>query len=108
MNTSIATIGSVKKIRIDVEKFDVGNMKDIKRSIEREINNRANNIVLDFSHVKFIDSSGLSVIIATFKKLKSIRGKLRLCGLQSQPLSLLKITQLHKILSIVDNCSKIR
>ncbi len=108
MNTSIATIGSVKKIRIDVEKFDVGNMKDIKRSIEREITNRTNNIVLDFSHVKFIDSSGLSVIIATFKKLKSMRGTLRLCGLQSQPLSLLKITQLHKILSIVDNCNKIR
>ncbi len=108
MKTSIATVGSAKKIKIDVEKFDVSNMKEIRRSIEREITNRSNNIVLDFSNVKFIDSSGLSVIIGTFKKLKSMRGVLRLCGLQPQPLSLLKITQLHKILSIVDNCNRIR
>jgi anti-sigma B factor antagonist len=108
MNTSTMLVGNTKKITIHVEKFDVSNMKEIKKSIEREIGRKANNIVIDFSRVNFIDSSGLSVIIATFKKIKSMRGQLRLCGLKAQPLQLLKVTQLHKIFTVIDNCNSIR
>jgi anti-sigma B factor antagonist len=107
MNTSVMAIGNAKKITIYVEKFDVSNVKEIKKSIELEINRKNSNIIIDFSRVNFIDSSGLSVIIAIFKKLKGMRGQLRLCGLNPQPMQLLKITQLHKIFSIVDNCNKI-
>ncbi len=106
MNTSAMVVGSAKKIIIHVEKFDVSNMKEIKKSIESEINRKHINIILDFSRVKFIDSSGLSVVIGTFKKLKSIRGQLKLCGLNPQPLQLLKVTQLHKIFTVVDSCSE--
>ena len=108
MNTSIMVVGNAKKITIHVEKFDVSNMKEIKKSIESEINRKSSNIIIDFSRVNFIDSSGLSVVIATFKKLKAMRGQLKLCGLKAQPLQLLKITQLHKIFTVVDNCNKIK
>ncbi|NPA60725.1 MAG: STAS domain-containing protein [Epsilonproteobacteria bacterium] len=94
----------MKKIKIDVEKFDVSNMKDIKRSIERDISRRDMRVLLDFSSVKFIDSSGLSVIITIFKRLRAVGGLLVLCGLNSQPLSLLKTTQLHRIIKIADRC----
>ncbi len=108
MNTSAIVIGNAKKITIHVEKFDVSNMKEIKKSIDNEINRKNSNIIIDFSRVNFIDSSGLSVVIGTFKKLKSIRGQLRLCGLKSQPLQLLRITQLHKIFTVIDSCNKIK
>ncbi len=99
MHTSIMLVGNVKRIKINVEKFDVGNMKEIRNSIEKEINRKSNNIVIDFSRVNFIDSSGLSVIIGAFNKDKGeCEGKLRLCGLKSQPLQFLKVTQLPKIL----------
>jgi len=83
-------------------------MKDIKRSIEREIDGKSGNIIIDFSRVNFIDSSGLSVIITTFKRLKSMKRELILCGLGSQPFQLLKVTQLHKIFNIIDNCNQIK
>ena len=108
MHTSIMLTGNIKRIKINVEKFDVGNMKDIRNSIEKEISRKSNNIVIDFSEVNFIDSSGLSVIIGAFKKIKGMRGKLRLCGLKSQPLQLLKVTQLHKILNVVEKCDTIK
>ncbi len=42
----------MKKIKIDVEKFDVSNMKDIKRSIERDISRRDMRVLLGFSSRK--------------------------------------------------------
>jgi len=106
MHTTTTLVRDIKKIKIAVEKFDVSNMKEIKRSIEREISRRDKRVLLDFSSVKFIDSSGLSVIITMFKKLRAIGGVLILCGLNPQPFELLKTTQLHRIIKIVDSCKQ--
>lgn len=76
----------------------------MKKAISTEIDENNKNIIIDFSPVSFVDSSGLSVVIATFKQLNSINGELRLCGLQEQPLELLQITQLHKVFTIIDSC----
>jgi len=104
MHTTITHSRDIKKIKISVERFDVGNVKEIRKSIEKSIAKRDKRILLDFSSVKFIDSSGLSVIITIFKKLRAVGGNLILCGLNSQPFELLKTTQLHRIIKIVDSC----
>jgi len=104
VHTTTTLVRDIKKIKISVEKFDVSNMKDIKKSIEREISRRDKRVLLDFSSVRFVDSSGLSVIITLFKKLRAIGGVLILCGLNHQPFELLKMTQLHRIIKIVDSC----
>ena len=106
MHTTTTLVKDVKKIKIAVEKFDVSNMKEIKKSIEKEISRKDKRVLLDFSTVRFIDSSGLSVIITMFKKLRAIGGTLILCGLNRQPYELLKTTQLHRIIKIVDSCYK--
>ncbi len=36
MHTTTTLVRDIKKIKIDVEKFDVSNMKEIRRSIERD------------------------------------------------------------------------
>ncbi len=104
MNISTTTLEKAKKIRLNIEKFDVSNMQEMKKAISTEIDENNKNIIIDFSPVSFVDSSGLSVVIATFKQLNSINGELRLCGLQEQPLELLQITQLHKVFTIIDSC----
>ena len=106
MKIAVKNSGDRKKIILMVEKFDVANMQEIKKNIEQEINAEKSNVLLDLSVVKFIDSSGLSVIIALFKQQKKLKKKLEICGLQKQPMELLKITQLHKIFMIIDNCNK--
>lgn len=105
MKIAVKKLENRKKITLVVEKFDIANMQEIKRNIEGELKGYRGNILIDFSHVKFIDSSGLSVIIAVFKQLNKIKKKLELCGLQKQPTELLEITQLHKILTIVNSCN---
>lgn len=104
MSITATALNNQKVIKLEVTKFDVSNMQKIKQSIMEEIETGSNHIILDFSDVEFVDSSGLSVVIATFKQLNSIDGTLQLCGLQEQPLELLQITQLHKIFEIIDSC----
>ncbi|HIP20582.1 MAG TPA: anti-sigma factor antagonist [Sulfurimonas sp.] len=105
MKISIENSNNVKIITLNVEKFDVVNMQEIKKAIDAEIKNNPSDVLINFSNVSFVDSSGLSVIVSVFKQLNGLEHKLELCGLQAQPMELLEITQLHKIFTIVDSCN---
>jgi len=105
MKFSVEKRNDSKFITLEVEKFDVSNMQEIKKGIVAEVKENPSNVTLDFSKVDFVDSSGLSVVISVFKQLKSLDFDLTLCGLKAQPMELLEITQLHKIFKIVDGCS---
>jgi len=105
MKFSVENKNDSKLIILDVEKFDVSNMQEIKKGIVTEVEENPNNTTLDFSNVDFVDSSGLSVVISLFKQLKSLDLELTLSGLKEQPMELIEITQLHKIFKIVDGCN---
>lgn len=105
MKISKETLSHKIKITFNIKKFDIIHMQEIKREINQVITNNPNNILIDFSNVSFIDSSGLSVIIGIFKQLNTLNKKLELCGLQEQPIELFELTQLHKLLTIIDNCN---
>ena len=103
MKITIENLESSRKITLNVEKFDVGNMQEIKKEIQKVLEDCVTDVMVDLSSVTFVDSSGLSVLIAIFKQLKSIDKKLILTGLQEQPMELLEITQLHKVFTIIEN-----
>jgi len=105
MKVIIEKIDNRVKITLNIEKFNINHMQEIKKEISQEIKNNPNNIIIDFSKVVFIDSSGLSVIIGIFKQLNTLNKKLELCGLEEQPKELFELTQLHKLITIVDNCN---
>jgi len=46
------------------------------------IGGKEHKLALDFSQLDFISSSGLRVLLAAGKQLKSVRGKMVLCGLK--------------------------
>ena len=107
MKFSVEIKDDSKIIVLEVEKFDVSNMQEIKKGIIAEIEANPSNFVINFSNVDFVDSSGLSVVISVFKHLKGLGFELTLCGLKEQPVELLEITQLHKIFKIVNSCDAI-
>ena len=92
-------------IALNVKKFDVSNMQDIKKEIQETLENSSSDVYINLSDVSFVDSSGLSVLIAVFKQLNGSEYTLTLCGLQEQPMELLEITQLHKVFTISDTCT---
>ena len=60
-----------------------------------------NNIVLDLSHVNFMDSSGLGAVVAVRKQLMSEEGScMHLAGPQAAVNDLLDLTCMDKVFSI--------
>src|SRR5687768_3069423 len=60
----------------------------------------SNNVVLDMSLLEFIDSSGLSVLVAGLKRLKNSDGNLSLRSVPEQTKRVLEVSGLSRVLSV--------
>jgi anti-sigma B factor antagonist len=56
-------------------------------------------VVVDLTHVTYIDSSGLAVLIVGMQQVKQYGGKFALVGLQSDVRSIFETAQLEKFFS---------
>lgn len=59
-----------------------------------------NKVVLDMAALEFIDSSGLSVLVAGLKRLKNSDGNLTLRAVPEQTRRVLEVSGLSRVLSI--------
>ena len=57
-------------------------------------------VVLDFSSVKFMASAMLGKLVALQKKCVEYRAKLKLCGITPEIMEVFKITKLNKVFDI--------
>jgi anti-anti-sigma factor len=55
-------------------------------------------LVVDLLEVPFIDSSGLGALISALKAARQARGDLRIASPDEQPLTVLKLTRLDRVL----------
>jgi len=60
-------------------------------------------IVLNLSHVSYVDSVGVGEIVRVFMHLQWRGGKLRLCGIGPRVGELLQTTQLDRVLPISES-----
>lgn len=74
------------------------NFKDV---IGKYIDEGERRIILDLSGVEFIDSSGLGALVSSLKRMGQ-KGDLALCGLQSRPMSMVKLTRMDRVFSIYE------
>lgn len=61
---------------------------------------QARHLILDFSGVTFIDSSGLGVILGRYKRLTEIGGTLKICNAGAQISKVLELSGLNRIIDI--------
>ena len=66
----------------------------------------ARSIIMDLTHVNYIDSSGLSAILVANRLCKNHNGSFVLTGLQEPVKKLIEISQLHSILNVVPTLSE--
>lgn len=76
---------------------------EIRDEIDREIDiTNISTVIFDLGGVKFMDSSGLGMIMGRYKKLKTIGGKLMLVRPQPQVDKVLELSGIKKLLD--KNC----
>ena len=59
------------------------------------------NLMIDLSRVKFIDSSGLGVIIGRYKVMKARGGNMAMCGVSSNVYRILEISGIRKLMPVL-------
>lgn len=62
-----------------------------------------NKLIIDLSEVETCDSSGLSALLVANRTLNSTNGSIRLVAPSERVLTLIKITQLDRVLNVCDS-----
>ena len=101
--------GKVKDIEYEIIKdtvriklpneLDHYNAMDIRKEVDMYIyNGTVKNIEFDFSDTKFMDSSGIGLIMGRYKLIKPIGGRIILTGVKDNVERIVKVSGLYKIL----------
>ena len=66
------------------------------------MNDKVSNIVFDFEETKFMDSSGIGIIVGRYKKISYLGGKVFAVHVDSQIRRILYISGLNKVIEVLD------
>ena len=81
-------------------RLDTNASMDFEQQVEEAIKFSKNSMILDFSELEYICSSGLRVIIQAAKKLKSLQGELVLCCMEDYIREVFEISGFDAFLKI--------
>jgi len=68
--------------------------------LERE---KVKNVILNFKHVEFIDSTGLGMLVAVQSQMERVDGAIRLLGLSKRGAELMVLTKLSTVFQFFDD-----
>lgn len=80
--------------------IDLHRSPQVKESLEPLIAQKVPRILLDFSGVTYVDSSGLATMIETLQRIQSYGGKLAMFGLRESVRNIFEIARLDQIFTI--------
>jgi len=79
--------------------LDMNNADSLRKAIDYEIDKKGvKTVVLHLNDLKFIDSSGIGVIIGRYKKLLPLGGQLKITEVPSNIYKILEMSGLPKII----------
>ncbi|MCL6459064.1 MAG: STAS domain-containing protein [Gorillibacterium sp.] len=82
--------------------FSVEAAATFRENIRSDINGGAVSFLLDFSECQFIDSTGLGVIVSSYKKCVENGGSIRLKALNPNVRKIFELTRLTHVFEIVE------
>ena len=80
--------------------IDVSNISELKEALIKGIEESSPNVLLDCEHLKYIDSTGLGVMVGALKKSKELGGSIQIIHLKPYLQKIFTITALDKIFNI--------
>ena len=87
-------------ISVQEARLDAHNSPELKTAILQQFDADKTNLIIDLNEVRFIDSSGLGVLVSGFKNASARNGVLLLCCMQPQVKSMFELTRLHRVFDI--------
>lgn len=91
----------MKELNIEIpENFAVDEADEFREKLNYLINKGEKNFVLNFSRCTFIDSTGLGVLVSTYKKCEQLNGSFKLYSINEQVMKIFNLTRLDKVFDI--------
>jgi anti-anti-sigma factor len=81
---------------------NINTSPELRKIFDRIMRNNEKKVLIDFTSVSYIDSSGLATLIEMLQRLRKIGGNLRLCNMSQKVKSIFEITKLVKLFEIFD------
>lgn len=78
--------------------LDVLTARDLRPILDELIARRTGRLVVDLSELRHLDSTGVGVLLSTYKRLKAEGRELVVIGVCDQPLAVLRALKLDRIL----------
>lgn len=86
------------------EELELNNAHEIKRTVNHlAFENGYKYVIVDLGNTKYIDSTGLGVLVSLHKQALANAGAIAFVNVDTNVRNLLKITALERILNIFDN-----
>ena len=83
--------------------IDGTNAHQFRQKIQNLLQENPKVIVIDFKNVSFMDSSGLGALVLSLKSVRAAGSKLFLCSVNEQVMTLLELTDMHKVFRIFES-----
>lgn len=83
-----------------IGEIDVYTAPDLRQNLCDTVDSGAANLVINLESVRYIDSSGLSVLLETHKRTRAREGRMSVICNHSQILKLFNLTGLNKVLQV--------
>ncbi|MBS1516301.1 MAG: STAS domain-containing protein [Bacteroidetes bacterium] len=87
-------------ILIKEDSIGLTDLHDLNNIVNKELTDECREVEIDFANVTSINSSGLGILIACYKKVKSMNKELRLINLNDKLLNVFKITKLDTVFGL--------
>lgn len=81
--------------------IDINTAPDVKKAFDKILSKKEPKIIVNFSKVTYVDSSGLATLVEILKNMKSYGGRLKLTNLSPKIKSLFEITKLERLFEIL-------
>jgi anti-sigma B factor antagonist len=86
-------------------RITVNNAGEMRRALADALRSRAAKVTVDLSDVPYMDTSGLATLMEAMKIARQQGTRLILRGIQEQPRSLLKVTDLDQVFEMEEGAS---
>ena len=81
---------------------NINTSPDLRKEFDTIIRNNEKKVLIDFSNVSYIDSSGLATLIEMLQRLRKSGGAMRLASMSQKVKNVFEITKLAKLFAIAD------
>jgi anti-sigma B factor antagonist len=99
MQVAAETVGDVAVASVPVAELDAANAAEFKRDMAPVLAAHTK-VVLDLSHVRFVDSSGLGAFISCLRQLHGRGGELKLAGMSRQVRAVFELVRMDRVFDI--------